>query len=175
MSTIETLKKLKETITHQMNTGLAVQFSDLDLVVLSEIITSLKQAEIVLPKAKEDQAKDYTGIIENYCDGQRDYRSVALLVVARLKRENKEFCICAAVLADDDTVYRGHRHGDAIGTISQAHKKVKPGFASQGFITSRSRFVDRYEGFQLQKASGIPSAYTDGGYRGDVLFSEDLY
>jgi hypothetical protein len=46
--------------------------------------------------------------------------------------------------------------------------------SSQGFITSRNRFVTREEGYALQVAAGIPSAAA-GGYRGKRLFSEDLY
>ena len=41
-------------------------------------------------------------------------------------------------------------------------------------VTSRNRFVSRKEGRQLQDAAGIPSA-AEGGYRGDSLYSEDLY
>lgn len=45
---------------------------------------------------------------------------------------------------------------------------------SQGFITNRGRFVSRTEGRKLQDAAGIPSADREG-YRGNTLFSEDLY
>ena len=41
MNTVEILQKLKETLTHQMNTGLAVQFSDQDLCALSEALLHL--------------------------------------------------------------------------------------------------------------------------------------
>ena len=47
--------------------------------------------------------------------------------------------------------------------------------AIQGFITSDNRFVERKEGMKIQKRAGILSAEKDGGYRGDILFSEDLY
>ena len=86
----------------------------------------------------------------------------------------KEICICAAVIAEDDIIYRGHRHADCIESILRRNKKCKGGFNSQGFITSKNRYVDRYEGFKLQKESDIPSAWCDG-YQGEVLFSEDLY
>jgi hypothetical protein len=44
----------------------------------------------------------------------------------------------------------------------------------QGFITSRNRFVSRSEAMKLQLDAGIPSV-VKGGYRGTVLYSEDLY
>jgi hypothetical protein len=46
-------------------------------------------------------------------------------------------------------------------------------YCIQGFVTSRNRFVTREEGMKLQITAGIPSV--GGGYRGNRLFSEDLY
>lgn len=86
----------------------------------------------------------------------------------------KEICICAAVIADDGTIVRGHRHGDCIVAIHNMGKKEKIYPMSQGFITSRNRYVTRWEGRQLQKKAGIKSV-DPGGYRYDILFSEDLY
>ena len=96
----------------------------------------------------------------------------------------KEICICAAVLGTDSKYYRGHRHSDCIRTICErtmddngktihvAVAKGSPG--NQGFITSKNRFVDRYEGAKLQNEAGIVSFRT-GKSIVEVLFSEDLY
>lgn len=86
----------------------------------------------------------------------------------------KEICICAAVIAEDGTIVRGHRHGDCLMTIQRMGKKMQPTAESQGFITSRNRYATRQAGLLLQKIAGIKSA-DPGGYRGDILFSEDLY
>lgn len=86
----------------------------------------------------------------------------------------KEICICAAVKTTTGKVIRGHRHGDCIKTILAMGLKVSKVANSQGFITSRNRYVTRERGRQLQEAAGIPSADPEG-YRGKTLFSEDLY
>ena len=101
----------------------------------------------------------------------------------RINNEVKEICICSAVKATDGKYYRGHRHSDCIRTICERKiddngnmidlKVDKEMRTNQGFITSRNRFVDRSEGYNLQIAAGIPSAR--GEYYGDTLFSEDLY
>ena len=90
-----------------------------------------------------------------------------------------EVCICAAVVAKSGRIFRGHRHGNAIATLREVpgeemENDVTKVGASQGFITSRNRYVTREEGRALQDAAGIPSA-DPGGYRYNILFSEDLY
>lgn len=86
----------------------------------------------------------------------------------------KEIIICAAVKAADGKIYRGHRHGDAMRTCYDAHNTLASGIEQQGFITSHNRYVLREEARQLQEAAGIKSA-DPGGYRHNILFSEDLY
>lgn len=108
---------------------------------------------------------------------------------AILLKWRRETCICATIRLPDGRIIRGHRHGDCIRTavelIDHRHSiGLEPvpyeGMRddmrqdSQGFITSTGRYVDRLEGMRLQRAAGIESA-ADGGYRGDILFSEDLY
>lgn len=84
-----------------------------------------------------------------------------------------ETCICAAIRCiREGRIVRGHRHGDCIQTAVKM--LIDPHGCEQGFITSRNRFVGRVEGRKLQDAAGIPS-YDRDGYRGDTLFSEDLY
>lgn len=82
-----------------------------------------------------------------------------------------EIVICSAIKYKDDSVIRGHRHGDCVFDCDRPLKKDFKGHV-QGFITSYNRFVTREEGRKLQDAAGIESI---DGYRGDTLFSEDLY
>lgn len=94
-----------------------------------------------------------------------------------------EVVICSAIRLPDGRIIRGHRHGDCIRTAcewwewnggKQDRKWNGSMCRDQGFISSRNRYVDREEGMRLQLAAGIESV-ADGGYRGDTLFSEDLY
>ena len=86
---------------------------------------------------------------------------------------NKEICICAAIKDTTGYIWRGHRHADAIRLCEMARRSFKCS-SGEGFVTSRNRFVGREEGMELQIDAGIPSA-DSGGYRGNRLFSEDLY
>lgn len=85
-----------------------------------------------------------------------------------------EICICAAVIADDGTIVRGHRHSTCVNSMRSMKKTAKHTPESQGFITSRNRFVSRKEGYFLQLKAGIKSV-NKGGYWGGELYSEDLY
>lgn len=84
----------------------------------------------------------------------------------------KEICICAAILCKNGQIIRGHRHGDCLRNMYYREVKLKE--KEQGFITSHNRFVGREEGRKLQDEAGIPSADPEG-YKGNTLFSEDLY
>jgi hypothetical protein len=85
-----------------------------------------------------------------------------------------EHCICAAVLTEEGIVIHGHRHHDALRAAGLAFCRPKRAEDGQGFVTSRGRYVTREEGYQLQVAADIGSR-APGGYRGDRLYSEDLY
>lgn len=85
-----------------------------------------------------------------------------------------EVCLCAAVRCADGSIFRGHRHGDALRAAGEAGHNVRPPSAEQGFLTSRGRFVTRREGLIVQDTAGVPSA-DPRGYRYDMLYSEDLY
>lgn len=88
----------------------------------------------------------------------------------------KEICICAAIKMTDGYIARGHRHGDCIRHVNEHYaylrKEVNWNGHVQGFMTGHNRFVTREEGRKLQDAAGIKSVEE---YRGDTLFSEDLY
>ena len=88
----------------------------------------------------------------------------------------KEICICAAVKDNTGYIWRGHRHGDCFVSMLNGKRKPENSIDAQGFMTSNNRFVTREEGRKLQDEAGIESAVIDdGGYRGNTLFSEDLY
>lgn len=87
----------------------------------------------------------------------------------------KEICVCAAVRTKEGKTIRGHRHGDCIqAAVRYGLNPRTNSITDQGFITSKNRYVDRATGFRLQKEAGIESV-AEGGYRGTILFSEDLY
>ncbi len=88
--------------------------------------------------------------------------------------KDKEICICAAVKASNGMIVIGHRHGHAIRIIGETPGlEYEQSKKSQGFITSRNRYVDREEGLQLQLEAGIKSK-SSMGYTNE-LYSEDLY
>lgn len=93
-----------------------------------------------------------------------------------------ERVICAAVQWNGH-VWHGHRHGHALQAMQDelswwmARKDMPKGPSTgmiQGFVTTTGRFVDRKEAMRIQLAAGIESV-DEGGYRGDELYSEDLY
>lgn len=86
-----------------------------------------------------------------------------------------EICICAAIVTKEGEIIRGHRHSDAIATAGKKGLRPSSLEATQGFITSRNRFVGRRDAAQLQKAAGIKSIDPSRGEFPDLLFSEDLY
>lgn len=92
---------------------------------------------------------------------------------------DQEVCICAAIRLPGGRVVRGHRHHHCFAAANAMQyedpittRRIVQ--AEQGFVTSRGRFVDRWEGRRLQDAAGVASVAV-GGYRLDCLFSEDLY
>lgn len=88
---------------------------------------------------------------------------------------SKEICICAAVLAEDGDIIRGHRHHDCFQAIESRHKKIMLKAEAQGFITSTGRYVDRKEGARLMREAGIKSRAGFAFNEDDILVSEDLY
>ena len=87
----------------------------------------------------------------------------------------KEICICAAWKAKNEKTYRGHRHIHCLDAMGDENTEpLTKGDMGQGFITSKNRFVNRKEGYELQMDAGVESV-AKGGYRDNRLFSEDLY
>jgi len=96
--------------------------------------------------------------------------------ISRLMQpEEKEICICAAVITEDGIIVQGHRHCDCIHTIRRMRKKPKSDSLSQGFITSKNRYVNRIQGYKLQVKAGIKSIDKKHPYLNGELYSEDLY
>jgi hypothetical protein len=119
--------------------------------------------------------------LQNHCEAS-DREGTSALCECKLCLETRvvisslssfEFCICAAIVAEDSRIFRGHRHSDALMAAGHAGTKGSSLADSQGFITSTGRFVDRVEGARLQEAAGIVSIHTKRFT--DFLFSEDLY
>ena len=92
-----------------------------------------------------------------------------------------EFILCAAILRkeprDSDCNYYdndiqnielGYRHHDI---LIRFRGEVSTQQEDQGFYTSRGRFVDRKEAFEIAKSAGQIETDEDRG----ILFSEDLY
>jgi hypothetical protein len=95
-----------------------------------------------------------------------------------LMSEHLEIVICAAIRMPDGYIVRGHRHCHCIATAYDIPRYREswecPHGDDQGFVTSLERYVTREEGYALQRAAGRNSV-APGGYRGETLFSEDLY
>lgn len=85
----------------------------------------------------------------------------------------REIVICAAVLAEDGYIARGHRHCHCLSVLAGMKKTPAHYHDGQGFMTSFNRYVNRREGLALQLAAGIKSV-NKGGYINE-LYSEDLY
>jgi hypothetical protein len=100
-----------------------------------------------------------------------EVKKICITLLKKINDNQNEICICAAVKDNTGYIWRGHRHSDCIFLINQQQRHFKN--TDQGFVTSKNRFVTREEGYQLQIAADIPSA--SGGYRGERLYSEDLY
>lgn len=90
-----------------------------------------------------------------------------------------EKIICAAIRIDGQ-VWRGHRHGHALQAMqdemlwNHTRQELTGMVKEEGFITSLNRFVGREEARKIHEGGGYASVDRDG-YRGDILFSEDLY
>ena len=90
-----------------------------------------------------------------------------------------ELIICAAIRVNG-YVWKGHRHGHALRAMldemqwEHTQHEITGMVKEQGFVTSLNRFVDREEAMRIHLAGGFKSIDKDG-YRGDELFSEDLY
>lgn len=87
----------------------------------------------------------------------------------------REIVICAAVISDTGKIFRGHRHSDCIDAMRKRGEKPDKWNRSQGFITSKNRYVDRKEAFNIQKIAKIESVAKDGYDPSKELYSEDLY
>ena len=102
------------------------------------------------------------------------HEAVKGFISTKFKELDKELIICSAVKAEDGTIYRGHRHGDAMRACAENGRKLCKGEDQQGFITSKNRYVGRQEARKIFEGGGFKSADPDG-FREDTLFSEDLY
>lgn len=109
-----------------------------------------------------------------------------------MNRNQNEYILCAAIHYDDGEinikrrcknypetglVICGFRHPDVIGILPINNSKRNDGKVyecTQGFITSKGRFVDRVEAYKIAKREGqlLEGADFEGK---TILFSEDIY
>lgn len=135
---------------------------------------------MTIAKKVEEFREKFGDTFKLCCDDQTLQEVIEAFIETSLREveeeAKREIVICAAVVAEDGYIARGHRHSHCMATLRGMKKKyphLKDG-AEQGFITSKNRYVTRKEGYALQIEAGIPSA-DPGGYRGGELYSEDLY
>lgn len=110
-------------------------------------------------------------------NGPIQWREVDDLILLMERLLSPEVCLCATILMPDGYIVRGHRHNDCISTLRgmTRYESTKSTDCTQGFLTSKGRFVDRVEGAKLQVNAGIVSACPELPYHNGELYSEDLY
>lgn len=92
-----------------------------------------------------------------------------------------EYIVCSAILTSDlgkeilggAEFVTGHRHFNIFRTFNTSPDNVlvKRDPHSQGFMTSKGRFVGRKEGLEI----AIRSSQVSQDHSHSLLFSEDLY
>jgi len=90
----------------------------------------------------------------------------------------KEEIVCSAIKFKRKTddkwcIYTGKRHGDVFYRMYLDKIDYDKASAIQGFMTSKDRFVDRFEGLRIAKSA---DQYHDtDSYPQDQLYSEDIW
>lgn len=109
---------------------------------------------------------------------------IGLLFLKKIRMENKEYILCAAIkrITTKDCVKHyynndiydieiGYRHCDIFGRFKE---EVSRKSFDQGFYTSKGRFVDRKEAMQIAIECG--QVLEKNLHNPSIgLFSEDLY
>lgn len=90
-----------------------------------------------------------------------------------------ERIVCAANKYDHDIIILGVRHGcDAMSDVFEYYDENCPYFLTeseiQGFMTSKHRFVDRYEAWKIALEQRQIVRLV-GGNEKEKLYSENLY
>lgn len=87
-----------------------------------------------------------------------------------------EKLLCAAILYCGEII-AGYRHGDCVNIIEKQNKAFKYDKMSKdiGFLTSKNRFVDRYEAFKIAKKEKQIWHNLHDDVEDNFLISEDLY
>ncbi|MDR2146421.1 MAG: hypothetical protein LBE91_08190 [Tannerella sp.] len=93
----------------------------------------------------------------------------------------QEYILCAAIHFDDGNYYPHHKqYGTGIVACGYRHHLIftlRPkefkGKETQGFLTSKGRFVNRIEAYTIAVNAGQIKDYNSNPY--SKLFSEDLY
>jgi hypothetical protein len=90
---------------------------------------------------------------------------------------DQEFILCSA-LDYNGTIISAARHSDCYAIIKKLFDNpVLPERDKQGFLTSRNRFVDRWEAWQIAKLNNQIRYGEEASDNGDesILISENLY
>ncbi|MEG0898342.1 MAG: hypothetical protein RSF40_01350 [Oscillospiraceae bacterium] len=119
-------------------------------------------------------------IINNYYPTQTQYIEQS----NRITIKNTERVLCAAIWIDDGNTYVhqptniesgfvvcGWRHGCCFEQLKAMERKYTATIQTQGFLTSKNRFLGRAEAREFVLASG----QLDSTEFGNELYSEDLY
>lgn len=169
---------------------LGVWWNENDFNKTFEVIKDNPYNGIFVQQKIEEYTKDYVitdqsiGMLRQWLNEDRITDSTSLVTNEQIKHMligikpvsilDQEIVICSAVIAECGTIVRGHRHHDCFRSMEGMGLKNAHKPDTQGFITSKNRFVTRKEGRKLQDLAGIKSVDKDG-YRGNDLYSEDLY
>lgn len=109
----------------------------------------------------------------DWAKGSRNLREPAAPVRACVEL-NPELPACAAIRYGS-VIIAGKRHHDCIASAAElGFMKRSHVSETQGFMTTRGRFVNRVDAKLLMERAGRESADPEG-YRGGQLYSEDLY
>jgi hypothetical protein len=85
-----------------------------------------------------------------------------------------EFILCAAYKIDD-LIFYGFRHKDCLYLAAKCAKNATKENSEAGFLTSKNRFVDRAEGFDIAKKENQIWHTLHSETEKNILTSEDLY
>jgi len=122
----------------------------------------------------------------DFCTNRRAYKQFVKykdwLEKNKKNSNTDEYILCAAIMYND-TIIAGYRHADCYNVISALNPNplaFKPLRKHQGFLTSKNRFVDRKEAWNIaynnrQIKYGLSAS--DMGEKGSELelISENLY
>lgn len=88
--------------------------------------------------------------------------------------DNKKEYILIAAVQHGEEIHLGFRHSDILSKFQCADTKCNLPLV-QGFLTSKNRFVQRFEAYQIALEAGQVEKSELKGIHHRILISEDLY